>query len=751
MKVRVPRGFHGLPVRRWFAGFLLGGVLASVVAGGPESDAVTPLDLAISAAEASLAKGELEVAESHYREALFEGWLLMGTLERIEDRLPEAREALHKASLFAVEDRQGILSLAAAYLRTGGAAQAAEVLTVLAGKDPRDVESRRLLAKALAATGQPEQALAKLDEASAAAAADPEQAFLLGTEYLWLKKADTAQRLFARVVEARPIPQTHILIGRAYRDAGEYDRARAELRAALLRDPSARRAHYYLGMVALADAGTGPDRLDLAIAEFREELKLEPHDPLTNDQLGVALLEAERPAEALPALETALRGGARSLYLYHLGRCQLALDRTAEAATSSRRALELAEERGAGESEIQKIHYQLGLALRKLGATQEAATHLNEARRLAAASGTGGSAPDAPDAAPPAKPRAAEPSNEASPLSELPRSQRPELRRRVVAGLARAYLNLGVLQAQSPAPARASERFARAAAFFASAAEVDPDFPKVQSSLGVAYFNARQFDKAAGPLDRALAASPDDPGLRRMLAISLLNTETWEKAARLLQDDPEREANASLQFAYGLALVRSHQGAEAEKVLSGLLVQQGDSAELRVLIGQAYAQQGKDDSAVQSLQAALQIKPDAAEANATLGTVHMRHGRWAEAEAALREELKARPADLPSKLRLAEVLDAQKRPEEALPLLRDVLQSKPESSEAQTLLGRILLAQGAATEAVEHLEAAARLSPEDAGVREQLGLAYQRLGRTELAHREFEASRQLKAKRPGAP
>lgn len=609
MKVRVPRGIHGLPVRRCLAGFLLGGVLAVSAAGGPASDPVTPLAQAISAAEASLAKGDFQAAESHYRAALFEGWLLMGTLDRMEERLPEAREALHKAASFAAGDRAGSLSLGAAYLRMGEAAPAAGILAPLAAKDPRDVESRRLLARALAASGQPEQAVARLDEASSAAADDPEVAFLLGMEYLWLKKADRADRLFERVVAARPIPQTRILIGRAYRDAGEYDRARTELRAALVQDPGVRRAHYYLGMVALADAGTGPTRLDLAIAEFREELKLEPRDPLTNDQLGVALLDAERPAEALPALETAVRGETRFLYLLHLGRCQLALDQAAPAAASSRRALELAREQGAGDSEIQKIHYQLGLALRKLGATEEAATHLAEARRLAAAATAGGSAPDAPDAAAAMRLRVAEPANEASLLAALPPSERPELRRNVVAGLARAYLNLGVLQAQSRTPAQASERFALAAAFFASAAELDPEFPKVQSSLGVAYFNARQFDKATAPLERALAQGPDDRGLRRMLALSLLNSEAWEKAARLLQDDPERETNASVQFAYGLALVRSRRAAEAEAVLSRLLAQQGESAELRVLLGEACDQQGKDADAVAHLEAAARLSP----------------------------------------------------------------------------------------------------------------------------------------------
>ena len=67
--------------------------------------------------------------------------------------------------------------------------------------------------------------------------------------------------------------------------------------------------------------------------------------------------------------------------------------------------------------------------------------------------------------------------------------------------MARAYLNLGVMKAQA-------ERFSQAAEMFEKAAAVDPDFPQVQSSLGVAYFNARQFEKATGPLGRALAATP---------------------------------------------------------------------------------------------------------------------------------------------------------------------------------------------------------------------------------------------------
>jgi tetratricopeptide (TPR) repeat protein len=558
------------------------------------------LDQAMGAAEGSLQKGELQAAEAQYREALFEGWLLMAPLERLERRLPEAKQAIDDAALFAVEHREGQRALADGLLQMGEAARAAEILEGLAAKDPRDGETRRLLARALAADKRPEPALIRLAEAGALASGDPELEFLVATDFLWLKKADEAERLFARVLAARPIPQTRVLIGRAWRDAGEYDRARAALRAALDQDPRVRRAHYYLGMVVLADARTGPGRLEKAIEEFREELKLAPDDPPANDQLGLALLDAERPAEALPALETAVRGEERALYLLHLGRGLLALGRPMEAATSSRRALELAQEQGSSESEIGKIHYQLGLALRKLGAAQEAAQHLAEARRLA-----GGDAPG----------DAAESRDQGSPLAELPLRQRQALKRRVQGALARAYFNLGVLQAQGPRPAPAAERFTRAAAFFERAAAIDADFPQLQASLGVAYFNARMFDKATSPLSRAVAASPGDADLKRLLATSWLNVEAWEKAAALLADDTQRSGDPTLQFAYGLALLRSGRAAEAEPVLEGLLAAQRDSDELTVLASEAhekladeYRSQGKKDLAERHSKRARELK-----------------------------------------------------------------------------------------------------------------------------------------------
>lgn len=657
MVLLVPRGQDARRAVRWIAALSLAGpcVLLFMSAGamlGAETDPAAALDSAITAAEARLQSGDLEGAESRYREALFEGWLLRATLYRLERRPTEARDAVRTASLFRVETRPGLLALAAAQVQAGDAARAVETLETLATRDEHDGEARRLLARALAADGQAEAAAQRLAQAAELAADDAELAFLVGADYLWLKRVSDAERLFARVLGARPLPQTHVLIGRAYRDAGEYDRARAELQAALRQDPAVRRAHYYLGMVLLADARTGPDRLERAMAEFRQELKQAPEDPPANDQLGLALLEAGRAPEALPVLETAVRAQARPLYLLHLGRCLLALDRPAEAATVLRRALERAEEHGGSEAEIGRIHYQLGLALRKLGAGAEAAGQLAEAGRRAAAAeevdaGASSAAATAAD-------------DEDSPLSALGPAQRQVLQRRVTAGLARAYFNLGVLQAQGRRPGAPAERFARAAAFFERAAELDADFPQVQASLGVAYFNAREFAKATAPLARAAAARPGDRGLKRMLATSWLNTGAWEKAAALLEDDPQRDSDSSLQFAYGLALLRSGRAARAEEALSRVSSAGGETSELLVLLGQAHALQGEDQAAIRALEKALALDATAAQARGTLGAVYLRQGRLDEAEDALRAELAAHPEDAAAQRDLAAVQEARR-------------------------------------------------------------------------------------------
>jgi len=719
-------------------------VLIGTTLGVPDATAQEALDRALASAEAALRDRELQLADSRYRALLFEAWMTLGELHVVAGRLEPARDAFGHASTSVVEATPAFQSLALVQLQLGQAREAAALLTSLAARNGQDLQTRRLLAQALVAGGAPEEAVQMLEEAHAAAPGDPELAFLLGTGYLHVKKTAAAEEIFARVAAARPLPQTYVLIGRTYRDFGLYDAARAALETALKQDPRTPRAHYYLGTAAVMEEGLLG--VDSAMREFREELKLVPNDPAANLKLGMALVETRRTAEALQPLEIATRGAPGSADGWHyLGRCQRALGRPAEALVSLRRALELSQGPRTDPVRLRNLHYQLAVTLRATGATKEAAVHFAEAERASAersdadreslAKYLGDAANDsaADEAAASTQPLE-------SRLSALAPAQRADLERRATTAAARAYLNLGIMHAQA-------QRFARAAELFERAADVDPGFPTVQYSLGVAYFNAQQHEKAVGPLERALAADPANADMQRMLALALLTSEQYERAASFLAADPRRESDPSLMYAYGVALIRSDRAAEAEALFERLLAAHGATPELRVVLGQAHAQQGDYDSAISELQSALTLKPDVAEANATLGLIYLKQGKLPEARTALRAELQAHPADVKAAHTLATVLDLEGEQQEAVAILRSVLVARPGFADARYLLGKMLLAQGVTDEAAEQLEAAARLAPEDANIHYQLAQAYRKQGRTDLADQRFEIYQQLKAKR----
>jgi tetratricopeptide (TPR) repeat protein len=700
-------------------------------------DAGAELGRHLSEAEQALRSGEVQTAESHFRSALVEGWLVLGSLALDAGDLEGARAAFEMATGSAVETRRAETALAMVSLQLGDPGEAVTRLRRLLGRHPGDREARRLLAQALVAAGSPAEAVQELEEGLAESGGDAELSFTLATGYLRLGEPERAAELFDELVRERPIPATHVLIGRTYRDFQLHDRARVHLERALEMDPEAQRARFYLGTIELLQEGRA--RLPEALDHFEKELRLGPEEPLVNFYYGMALAEDRRFAEALEALAIAIEapGTPVAAALYYRGRSLLGLDRPAEAAVALERALAAALEEGPDDRQLSSIHYQLALALRAEGRMDEAAPHFDAAERYSEKM-TAGERERLSRYLADELERETDPAAFVQPLVvDSIEGLDAELEAEIERAMAGCYFNLGVIHTQA-------HRFDRAAALLGEAAELDPDYPRLQYALGVANFNARRFAAALEPLERALASSPDDASLRRMVAMAALESERFERAVALLREDRGRASDPSLELAYGFALVRSGRADEAQAVFDRLLVAHGDWPQLHVLLGQAHAQDGDYGAAIRSLERALELDPEVAEAHGALGVIHLRQGRLEEAEAALAAEVKKSPADLEARVHLATVLDMARRSDEAVPLLRSVLEVSPEQADARYLLGKILLARGQAEPARQQLEAARALSPEQANVRYQLAQAYQRLGLADEARAELAAYRQLK-------
>jgi predicted Zn-dependent protease len=98
-------------------GLALVGLSSLALAQLPEPTATVLLPM--GEAKAALQAMELQVAESRYRSALLEGWLLMGALDVEEGDLESAKATYETSMTVAAESRRGKLALAAVYLKSG--------------------------------------------------------------------------------------------------------------------------------------------------------------------------------------------------------------------------------------------------------------------------------------------------------------------------------------------------------------------------------------------------------------------------------------------------------------------------------------------------------------------------------------------------------------------------------------------------------------------------------------------------------
>ncbi len=146
---------------------------------------------------------------------------------------------------------------------------------------------------------------------------------------------------------------------------GRYADAIAEYRKAIEKNLAAVNLHFRLARALLMESHS-PEAMNEAQREFEAELKLNPHDAVAEYEIGQILLAENKPQEAAPRLERALALSP------DFPEALLAVARLRAEAKRNDEAIELLERAVRLEPENEAAHYNLMLAYRNAGRSEDA-------------------------------------------------------------------------------------------------------------------------------------------------------------------------------------------------------------------------------------------------------------------------------------------------------------------------------------------------------------------------------------------
>jgi tetratricopeptide (TPR) repeat protein len=183
---------------------------------------------------------------------------------------------------------------------------------------------------------------------------------------------DLEEKSLARLLEVgQNSAALHLLLGKAYLNRGDDDKALAELEQAAQADAKLPMVHYNIGIIYKRKHD-----LDQAKEEFLRDIAVEPDVAYNYDELGTMCLASEQNVEARRYFEQALRRNSQiGTSWYGLAKIDKAEKRYAE-------ALKALDSAGAIDPKSASVHYLRAQVLMQLGRKAEALTEFATVRRL---------------------------------------------------------------------------------------------------------------------------------------------------------------------------------------------------------------------------------------------------------------------------------------------------------------------------------------------------------------------------------
>ncbi len=311
---------------------------------------------------------------------------------------------------------------------------------------------------------------------------------------------------------------------------------------------------------------------------------------------------------------------------------------------------------------------------------------------------------------------------------------------------------------------------------FRETTDLDPNLAEGFVSLGQAYLENREYDRAIAPLKRAVELKPDLIPAHQLLGYALLVEGYDEEAIPHLERAHEtsalgiaeinaghlKEAVTHLQAALEerpndpdlLYYLGRASGLLSKQSIDTLLAAYPDSPRAHEAMGENYFALRQMPQAEREFLAALKLRPETPEVHLELGDVYAKSSQWDKAEAEFRAQTKMQPGNAEAAYRLGSALLQEGKSHEAREQLIRADHLRPQMPEVLYSLGKSALLEGDSAAAEKSwLQLLAIEKESDLAAQTHFALAglYRRQGKTTEAHHEMQEFQKLQNINPGQP
>ncbi len=332
--------------------------------------------------QAALQSGDLATAEAAFRRVLAidpqsgAAYANLGVIAMRRKEWDHALSLLQKAEKLEPKMSGIRLNIGLVKYRRGDYVAAIAPLASVVRDQPDSQQARYLLGLCHVFTEHYADAVAVLEPLWPQMSNDFTYLYVLDIAAHNAGKNDLDEKALRRLVEVgAETPEFHLILGKAYLNREELDKAIAELEIAAAANSNLPYVHFSLGLAYMRKRDD-----ERGESEFRKDIAIEPDLPDNYEQLGLLYTQLQKNDEAERFFRESLR------YNAHMPVSLLGLGRLYQRRGKNREALIALDAAEKLVPDNQNVHFVRGQVLLRLGRREEAQAELATSRKLVDAS-----------------------------------------------------------------------------------------------------------------------------------------------------------------------------------------------------------------------------------------------------------------------------------------------------------------------------------------------------------------------------